>query len=312
MAIVERIMEAKQKKIKQYPVNSNRASDLGHPCVKYHVLNRTRWQEKELHDATLQAVFDLGNEFEKIIMKDLNEAGIPVIEQQRPFEWKEYQITGHIDGKLLIDDQIVPFDAKSCSPFVFNYISDIKSLTRSKYPYLRKYPTQLNLYLLMSNCERGLLLFKNKVNGQYKEVWMDIDYELGEETLQRAEAINKHLAEGTMPEPINDPFWCNDCPYVHICRPPIRGTEVEIMDDQRLAAMLDRLDELKPYVDEYKQIDDQLKKILEGKEKLLVGNWMITGKWIEKKSYDVPAEIKEKYVTVTRYWKRNIEKITAE
>ena len=310
--IVERIMEAKQKKIKQFPVNSNRASDLGHPCVKYHVLNRTRWQEKELHDATLQAVFDLGNEFEQIIMKDLNEAGIPVIEQQRPFEWREYQITGHIDGKLLIDDQIVPFDAKSCSPFVFDYISDIKSLTRSKYPYLRKYPTQLNLYLLMSNCERGLLLFKNKVNGQYKEVWMQLDYGLGEETLQRAEAINKHLTEGTMPEPISDPFWCNDCPYVHICRPPIHGTEVEIMDDQQLAAMLDRLDELKPYVDEYKQIDDQLKKILEGKEKLLVGNWMITGKWIEKKSYDIPAEIKERYVTVTRYWKRNIEKITAE
>ena len=96
---------------------------------------------------------------------------------------------------------------------------------------------------------------------------MDIDYEFGEETLQRAEAINKHLAEGTLPEPINDPFWCNDCPYVHICRPPIHGTEVEIMDDQQFAAMLDRLDELKPYVDEYKQIDDQLKKILEGKEK---------------------------------------------
>ena len=84
------------------------------------------------------------------------------------------------------------------------------------------------------------------------------------------------------------------------------------MDDQQLAAMLDRLDELKPYVDEYKQIDNELKKILEGKEKLLVGNWMITGKWIEKKSYDIPAEIKEKYITVTRYWKRNIEKITAE
>jgi len=312
MAIVERIMEAKQKKIKQFPVNSNRASDLGHPCVKYHVLNRTRWQEKELHDATLQAVFDLGNEFEQIIMKDLNEAGIPVIEQQRPFEWREYQITGHIDGKLLIDDQIVPFDAKSCSPYIFDYISDINSLKNGKYSYLRKYPTQLNLYLLMSNSEKGLLLFKNKVNGQYKEVWMQLDYGLGEETLQRAEAINKHLTEGTMPEPISDPFWCNDCPYVHICRPPIHGTEVEIMDDQQLAAMLDRLDELKPYVDEYKQIDDQLKKILEGKEKLLVGNWMITGKWIEKKSYDIPAEIKERYVTVTRYWKRNIEKITAE
>jgi hypothetical protein len=310
--IVERIMEAKQKKIKQFPVNSNRASDLGHPCVKYHVLNRTKWQERELHGPELQAVFDLGNEFEQIIMKDLSEAGIPVIEQQRPFEWKQYQITGHIDGKLLIDDQIVPFDAKSCSPFVFNYISDIRSLKHSKYPYLRKYPTQLNLYLLMSNSERGLLLFKNKVNGQYKEVWMDIDYELGEETLKRAEAINKHLADGTMPEPLSDPFWCNDCPYVHVCRPPHIGQEVEILDDDKIAKMLDRMDELKPYVQEYKQIDDELKAILEGKEKVLVGNWMVTGKWVEKKSYDIPSEIKEKYVTVTRYWKRNIEKITAE
>jgi hypothetical protein len=312
MAIVERIMAAKQKKIKQYPVNSNRASDLGHPCVKYHVLNRTRWQEKELHDATLQAVFDLGNEFEQIIMKDLNEAGIPVIEQQRPFEWREYQITGHIDGKLLVDGEIVPFDAKSCSPFVFDYISDINSLKRGKYPYLRKYPTQLNLYMLMSNHERGLLLFKNKVSGLYKEVWMDLDYELGEETLQRAEAINRHLAEGTEPEPINDPFWCNDCPYVHICRPAITGTEFEILDDNRIAEMLDRLEELKPYVQEHKQLDDELKKILEGKEKLLVGNWIVTGKWMERKGYDIPSEIKEKYVTVTKYWKRNIEKVTVE
>jgi len=69
------------------------------------------------------AVFDLGNEFEQIIMKDLNEAGIPSSSSNDRSEWREYQITGHIDGKLLIDDQIVPFDAKSCSPFVFNYIS---------------------------------------------------------------------------------------------------------------------------------------------------------------------------------------------
>ena len=310
--IVERIMEAKQKKIKQFPVNSNRASDLGHPCVKYHVLNRTKWQERELHGPELQAVFDLGNEFEKIIMSDLNEAGIPVIEQQRPFDWPEYQITGHIDGKLLINGETIPFDAKSCSPYIFDYIGDINSLKNGKYSYLRKYPTQLNLYLLMSNSEKGLLLFKNKVNGQYKEVWMQLDYGLGEETLKRAEAINKHLAEGTMPEPISDPFWCNDCPYLHICRPPHIGQEVEILDDDKVARMLDRLEELKPYAQEYKQLDDELKTILEGKEKVLVGNWIVTGKWVERKNYDVPVEIKEKYVTVTRYWKRNIEKISID
>lgn len=312
MTIVEKIMEAKQKKIKQFPIHSNRASDLGHPCVKYHVLNRTRWQERELHDAALQTIFDLGNEFEQIILKELNEAGIPVIEQQRPFEWREYQITGHIDGKLLIDGKTIPFDAKSCSPFVFDYIRDIKSLINGKYPYLRKYPTQLNLYMLMSNSERGLLLFKNKVSGQYKEIWMDIDYELGEETLKRAEAINQHLAEGTTPEPIGDPFWCNDCPYLHVCLPPMSGKEVEILDDDKVAEMLDRMDELKPFVHEYYQIDDELKRILEGKEKVLIGDWMVTGKWIEKKTYNVPVEIRDKYATVTRYWKRNIEKVNTD
>jgi len=65
--IVEKVIESKQRKIKGYPVNSNRASDLGVPCVRYHVLNRTRWQEKSLHDVGLQFVFDMGNEIEEIV-----------------------------------------------------------------------------------------------------------------------------------------------------------------------------------------------------------------------------------------------------
>ena len=65
--IVEKILQSKERKIKGYPVNSNRASDLGVPCVRYHVLNRTRWQEKALHDVGLQFVFDMGNEIEEIV-----------------------------------------------------------------------------------------------------------------------------------------------------------------------------------------------------------------------------------------------------
>ena len=96
--IVEAIRESKEKKISSYPVHSNRASDLGNPCVRYHVYNRTRWAEKSLHNASLQSIFDLGNDFEAIVLKELAEAGVSIIEQQRSFEWKEYQITGHVDG----------------------------------------------------------------------------------------------------------------------------------------------------------------------------------------------------------------------
>jgi len=78
--IIEKIYESKGREIKQYPVHSNRASDLGIPCLRYHVLNRTRWQERALHDVGLQMIFDLGNDIEQIVLRELSEAGVTVIE----------------------------------------------------------------------------------------------------------------------------------------------------------------------------------------------------------------------------------------
>ena len=309
--IEEMVREAKRKKIKQFPVNSNRASDLGHACVKYHVLNRTKWQEKALHSVELQTIFDLGNEFEKIIIRDLEEAEIAVVEQQRAFQWQEYQITGHIDGKLLNSGKVYPFDAKSCSPYVFDSISDINSLKKGKYPYLRKYPTQLNLYMLMDNTDEGVLVFKNKVTGALKGVWMQLDYDLGEETLKRAESINKHLAEKTLPEGINNAFWCDDCPYKHICLPEQKGIEFEVVEGE-LGDMLDRMEVLKPFISEHKELDELIKKMTEGRPKILAGDWVITGSWYERKSYDIPSSIKEKYVTATKYWRRKITRVGGE
>jgi len=306
--IVEKIIETKKSKIKGYPVNSNRASDLGIPCVRYHVLNRTRWEEKSLHDVGLQFIFDMGNEIEEIVLKELAEAGIKVIEQQRSFQWKEYQITGHIDGDIFVNDrETAPLEIKSCSPFVFKAINTIDDLKKGKYAYLRKYPVQLNLYMLMAGKERGVFLFKDKVSGQMKEVWMDIDYEMGEETLKRAEEINKHVAAGTLPDPINEDMWCDRCSFAHICLPDQIGKEVEI-DTTELSTMLDRLEELKPAVKEYDEIDGQVKELVEGREKLLAGSWFVTGKYLEKKSYDIPSDIKAQYEKITRYWRRKVVK----
>jgi len=305
--IVEKVIEAKAKKIKQYPVNSNRASDLGIPCVRYHVLNRTRWQERTLHDVGLQMVFDMGNEIEKIVLRELDEAGLTVIEQQRSFQWSEYQITGHIDGQLSTPEGLFPLEIKSCSPFVFKAVNTVNDLTNGKYAYLRKYPAQLTLYCLMGNKEKGVILFKDKTSGAMKEIWIPLDYELGETLLKRAEAINAHVAAGTLPDPINDDLWCDGCAFPHICLPDYIGKEVEV-DTGELATMLDRLEELKPVVKEYEEIDEQIKKAVEGREKVLAGSWFITGKYLEKKSYDIPAEIKAQYERITKYWRRSIKK----
>ena len=311
--IVEKIIETKKSKIKGYPVNSNRASELGHPCLKYHVLSRTRWQERTLHDVRLQQIFDLGNDFEEIVIRELAEARIKTIEQQRSFAWPEYQITGHIDAQVMTDDGIFPMEIKSCSPFVFKSIDTIEDLKRGKYLYLRKYPVQLNLYMLMTGKEKGVFLFKEKTSGQYKEIWMDLDYEMGEETLKRAEAINKHVAEGTIPEPIEySPETCDDCAYAHLCLPERIGSAPEIEDSTELESILLRMDDLKPLVKEYDELDSEKKRLLEGREKVLCGQYFITGKWVERKSYNVPDEIKKQYPAVSRYWKSTIINVSKE
>lgn len=311
--IVEKIIESKQSKIKGYPVNSNRASDLGHPCLKYHVLNRTNWQEKTLHDVRLQQIFDLGNDFEEIVLRELAEARVKIIEQQRSFAWPEYQITGHIDAQVMTDEGIFPLEIKSCSPFVFKSIDTIDDLKRGKYLYLRKYPVQLNLYMLMTGKEKGVFLFKEKTSGQYKEIWMDLDYDMGEETLKRAEAINNHVAAGTMPDPIEySPETCDECAFTHLCLPDRIGNAPEIIDNVELENILTRMDELKPLAKEFEDLDKQKKEMLEGREKLLCGNYFITGKWMERKGYNVPDEIKKQYPTITRYWKSTIMNMAAE
>lgn len=297
--IVDKILDFKKSLIRQYPVNANRASEVGHPCVKYHVLNRTAWQEKSLHDVGLQLVFDLGNMVEKQVIQDMVDAGFDVVEQQRSFLWGKYNITGHIDGKVIIDGQTYPFEIKSCSPYVFDSINTIDDLKNGKYLYLRKYPSQLNLYLLMDEKEKGFFLFKNKVSGAMKEIWMDLDLELAERDIQRMVEVNNHIKSETLPDGINEEDICTGCPFEHICAPAINREEVEI-DTSELADLLNRLEQLKPMKKEYEDIDRQIKPMLEGREKVLAGDWYISGGWVTRKETHIPE---------STYWKRNIKKI---
>ncbi|HPD58263.1 MAG TPA: PD-(D/E)XK nuclease family protein [Smithellaceae bacterium] len=252
--------------------------------------------------------FDIGSILEEVVLRDLQDAGFQIIEQQRAFSWPEYQITGHLDAKVVIDGEAIPVEVKTASPYVYKTINSIQDLTNGKYSYLRKYPAQLTLYCLLGNHERGMFIFKDKSSGAMKELFMPLDYDLGETLLKRAESVNQHIKDGTVPEGINNDLWCSGCAFAHICLPVQVGKEVEI-DTGELATLLDRMEELKPAVDEYNELDDQVKALTEGKDKILAGDWFVTGKWYERKSYEVPAEIKAQYEKVTKYWRRKVEKV---
>jgi hypothetical protein len=311
--IVEKILEAKQKKIKQWPVMANRASELGHECLRYLVLNRTRWQEKSLHDARLQMIFDIGRMVENLVAQDLREAGFTIVEQQRPFSWQKYQITGSIDFKLAIDGQVYPCEVKSAAPNAFNSVNSVNDMLHHKWAYMRRYPAQLTLYLLLDNKERGLFLFKNKSSGEMKEIWMNLDMDFAESLIQKAEKVNWYVANGGLPDPIDyAEDICGECPFIHICLPDRIGKEVEVTDDGELLGLVTRYMELKPGAKEFDDVNDRINKLVEGREKILVGDYFIQGKYIERAIYNVPPEVKVQYKGMAKSWKKDIIKVEAK
>lgn len=105
--IVGKILELQKTKIHRSPMHTNRASMVGYyvpqldGCLRRGVLERTKWQEKEMITPEKQLIFNEGNEQERIVLRYMMEAGINVIEQQSAFEFKEQQITGHLDCVVL-------------------------------------------------------------------------------------------------------------------------------------------------------------------------------------------------------------------
>lgn len=285
--IVEKLLENAKRKIRIHPCHTNRASDLGHECLRYLVFLRTRWQEAALHDISLQLIFMEGNNQEANVIRDMVDAGIQVTEQQRDYEWKKYQITGHVDGKIVdkVDDfRAYPFEVKSMSPFVFKTIDSAGSLLSERMPHLKKYPAQLQLYMLLSNSEKAVFIFKDKSSGQLKEIWMDLDLGYCESLIQKAERINEHVDKGTTPDPIP---WkerlCGRCKFAHICLPEAKRTPAEMLDDPELIAKLERRHELNPLRKEYEDIDGDVKEIFKEREKIMIGDFLVTGNYQQRK-----------------------------
>ena len=300
--IVQAVIETKMKKIKLWPVNSNRASELGHPCDRYLVYLRTRGMERPLHDIGLQFIFDEGNLHEDAVLRDLREAGIRIIEQQRSFEWKKYQITGSIDGKIQDDGNIIPIEIKSFSQWNWNAINSAEDMFKSKAVYMKKYPAQLTLYLIMGEKETGLFILKNKTNGLLKQIPLKLDFAYAETLIQKAERINAHIKAGTLPDRI--PYEDNisgDCPFAHICLPDHKH-EATLLDDPELESKLDRRGELKSLKDEFEEIDKEIKNSLKEKSEAIIGKWMVKGKWVNK-------TLKATEEKIIKYWDCRISEV---
>lgn len=284
------LKESFEKEIKVYPARSNWPSTAGHPCDRYLVWRRTRWQEQAVHDAGLQSIFDEGREHQQKIIDRLTKMGFEVTETDRPFEFEGY--SGKIDGKIKSFkgeryDKPIPIEIKTCSPWVFARLKTEQDIITAKEHYIRGYQHQMTLYLLMNDAEEGAYIFKNKLTGWLKFIPAKIDWALADSLVKRSKAIDAMTANKLDPPAITyDDGICGRCGFLSLCYPPRDfGEGAELIVDQDFLDALSRHQELKPIKSEFEALDDMIGKRVKGHALILAGDYVIEGKESPRKGF---------------------------
>lgn len=293
--IAQKVLDHKASKARNYPQHVNRASEAGNPCERALVLARTHWEERALPDAALMCIFAGGHMIEKMALDELAEAGIEVVEQQRSYAWKEFELTGHIDGKVKSDGVVYPLEIKGLMRYGGlepKWIDGVPWLTvdqftNSSKPWVKKYAGQMTLYLMMEEVDTGIFYIKDKTTYKPISAYFALDYDYAESLLKKLERVNQHVKDGTLPDQTDDIELCEKCNFLHVCLPEIKRDALEFTEDPEMEEKLERWEELKPLVAESNALDRQFKKAFAEREKLVIGDFLITGKEVHRKGYTV-------------------------
>jgi hypothetical protein len=255
-------------------------------------------------------IFEDGNDNEKAVLRRLQEAGVEVVQTQRPFSWPEYNITGMIDGMVRIDGQLYPLEIKSISTYGYPKVNSIQDLGESESFWLRKIPVQLAMYMLMSRKEKGYLLIRDKgfagggdnpeeIGIKEFEMTLDDALKYGEIGLKNAEQVNECVAEGILPPGVADTTMCMRCDFLNHCETDLKNAgALQFITDLDKIKMLERYAELEEMIGatgydelekEKKALDKKLKEEFTGKELISIGRFKVSGKWRERKAYEAKA-----------------------
>jgi CRISPR/Cas system-associated exonuclease Cas4 (RecB family) len=298
---------------------SNWASNLHHPCIRFHYYNRTIGNERRFDDTELLYRFEEGNDTERIVIRMFNDIGIDVILAQQYFTWSEYQIGGKIDGMVYVPIRVMengtivekpmkfPLEIKSIAPYFWDSTGSIAEIRDHISIWMQKIVYQLNAYMLMSDKEAGYLVLKS-FGKRPRILVMELDYSIAEICVKRAEEINHHLEKKILPPRIQ---WSNDfcglCGYDFKCL-PVRPSGVVTELPPETLALLDRWGEVVEDGREFNKIDKKLKSDFRDIDEIIVPGFEITGKAGKRKVYNVPDEIKKQFEDYSDSWTVKIVK----
>ncbi len=306
----------------------NHASEIGwlDDCVRRLVLLRVS-PEAEVIEEESKMIFREGRIQEGIFRAEMIAAGFPLVRPlvgelsidehglpltgAGPLILATYQIKGVADDLLRGEvGANVPIDYKSCSRPMFGKIRNMTQAAdfeNAKQIWLRHYIPQMYAYMALYDSPIGILAFRNKENG--KKHFIEIAWSSkGQDYLDRLAEVNAMVSTGAVPEAIEKEA-CRKCSFRAHCwggdyvAPLTIEAGETSLDDEDLAADLDRRAELEPFAKEFGKLDDEIKDRFAG----TAGVWSVAGRWLVEnhpyamKTAKVPDEIKKQYeATVMR------------
>lgn len=297
----KKIKENKQSKIKLYPCNNLRASNVGHPCERFLYFQIKNWEDKKLYNETTQCIFDLGNKIEEYVIETLKEAGFEILTPTvRAWKVEKPLITGREDLRIKMEDGLLyPVEVKGLSPQEWDKLNSVEDFLNSKRYYVRAYPAQLYIYMYQFEKEKGYFALCNKLTGEIKLIEVKFDWDYADKLIKKAEKIYKCIAEEKLPDSCEDISVCENCDFAHICTANINRNELEVDVSGELDELIDRKQELAKYKREYEEVNDRVKKVIGERQKVLSQKYIFEKKVYKKAAYTV-AEREETRINVKR------------
>lgn len=275
------------------PRQSNYMSDIGHACERYLVYARVAWDKTAPFGDRIASIMHEGDVHEAAVLDLLRKGGIDIREQQARLFDDYTKLSGRVDAVFRIDGAWYVADVKSVSPWVYEAVNSEADILESRFYWVRHWYTQLQAYLHHDRernprTAQGLIVLKNRENGQVKAVEITYNAEAALELMLKAERVNRAVEAKELPDRISPALgYCATCRFRLECLPDTDpGPGIEVLDDADLVEMLERRADLEGGRREYEALDKAVKKSMMGRN-VVAGDWMVRSVDRHRKGYEV-------------------------
>jgi CRISPR/Cas system-associated exonuclease Cas4 (RecB family) len=296
----QRYMQSLVKK--NGPSANTRASSIGNDCERALFYERTvPAEERVAHQPELQAIFELGKDMERIVVRRLEDMGCEIVQRGRDYVDRAHQISGHTDVRVRMPGwpRAVSCEVKGLG-LVGERIKTLDDMRHHQAAHIRRYVDQALTYLFLADEEIHLFVLFSKASGWPTIIAVPRDDARIAELLAKADRVQLAVLNDEPPSRTQSKD-CGRCQFATVCLPDVSfGPGVQVVDDAELLVMLERREELAEAAKEFKALDEELKDALPRAEEVLLGDYVITSKEVQRRGYEVKPG---------SYWRRSIRRI---